>query len=65
MDDCVFCSIVNKALEKELLHEDEKVVVFKDILPKAPVHLLIVSKGTYHFPQSFDRYSRRLGWTYG
>lgn len=44
MEDCVFCSIVNKVLEKELLYEDEKVVVFKDILPKAPVHLLIVSK---------------------
>lgn len=44
MEDCVFCSIVNKALEKELLYEDDKVVVFKDILPKAPVHLLIVSK---------------------
>ena len=44
MEDCVFCSIVNKTLEKELLYEDDKVVVFKDILPKAPVHLLIVSK---------------------
>jgi len=48
MNDCVFCNIVNKTLQKEILFEDDQVVVFKDILPKAPVHMLIVSKD--HIP---------------
>lgn len=31
-------------MESQLLYEDEKTVVFKDIAPVAPVHLLIVPK---------------------
>lgn len=44
MDDCVFCKIVNKTIKSEILFENENLVVIKDILPKAPVHLLIVPK---------------------
>lgn len=41
---CVFCKIVNKELPSEIVYEDEKVLVFKDINSKAPVHLLVVPK---------------------
>ncbi|MBT3175914.1 MAG: histidine triad nucleotide-binding protein [Desulfobacula sp.] len=41
---CLFCQIVNKKIPTEFLYEDENVVVFKDIHPAAPVHLLIVPK---------------------
>lgn len=44
MTDCIFCKIVNKEIPTEFLYEDEDVVVFKDIHPKARVHLLLVSK---------------------
>jgi len=44
MDDCVFCNIINKTIESEILFENERLIVIKDILPKAPVHLLIVPK---------------------
>ena len=44
MDDCVFCNIINKTLESEILFENERLVVIKDILPKAPVHLLVIPK---------------------
>jgi histidine triad (HIT) family protein len=44
MDDCVFCNIINKTIESEILFENERLVVVKDILPKAPVHLLILPK---------------------
>ena len=42
--DCIFCKIINKELLSEILYEDEKIIVFKDIKPKAPVHFLIVCK---------------------
>ncbi len=43
-DDCVFCNIVNKTLDSQILFENEDLVVIKDILPKAPVHLLVIPK---------------------
>ena len=42
--DCLFCNIVNGKTDTEILFENENLAVFKDIHPKAPVHLLIVPK---------------------
>jgi len=44
MDDCVFCNIVNRTIESQILFENTDLIVIKDILPKAPVHLLIIPK---------------------
>jgi histidine triad (HIT) family protein len=44
MDDCVFCNIINRTIDSEIIFEDDKLIVIKDILPKAPVHLLVISK---------------------
>ena len=43
-DACIFCNIVNHKTETEFLFENENLVVFKDINPHAPVHILIVPK---------------------
>jgi len=42
--DCLFCKIANKKTPAEIVYENDKVVVFKDIHPKASIHLLIVPK---------------------
>ena len=42
--DCLFCKIANKEIPSDFLFEDDDFVVFKDIKPHAPVHLLIVPK---------------------
>lgn len=44
MSDCLFCKIVNREIPSEIVYEDENFLVFKDINPKAPVHLLIIPK---------------------
>jgi histidine triad (HIT) family protein len=44
MEDCVFCNIINKTISSQILFENEHLIVIKDILPKAPVHLLIIPK---------------------
>ena len=41
---CLFCQIVKKELPADIVYEDEQVVAFKDIHPKAPLHLLIIPK---------------------
>jgi histidine triad (HIT) family protein len=42
--DCLFCRIVARAAPAEIEYEDEAVVAFRDIYPRAPVHILIVPK---------------------
>ena len=42
--DCLFCKIINKELPSDIVYEDNKVIAFKDMHPKAPVHLLILPK---------------------
>ncbi|MBT6034678.1 MAG: histidine triad nucleotide-binding protein [Candidatus Jacksonbacteria bacterium] len=44
MSDCIFCKIVNKEIPSEFLLEDDSLVAFKDIDPKASTHVLIVPK---------------------
>ena len=41
---CVFCKIVGGQIPSAKVYEDEKMLVFKDIEPKAKVHLLAVAK---------------------
>ena len=42
--DCLFCKIAKKEIFSEIISEDENFVVFRDINPKAPIHLLIIPK---------------------
>jgi histidine triad (HIT) family protein len=39
---CVFCRIVARKSEAEVLYQDEKITAFRDIRPQAPTHILIV-----------------------
>ncbi|MDA8347012.1 MAG: histidine triad nucleotide-binding protein [Thermaerobacter sp.] len=45
--DCIFCGIANKSVPTQLVHEDERVVAFRDLNPQAPTHLLIIPKAHY------------------
>lgn len=42
--DCLFCKIANGETDTPFLFENDTLVVFRDIKPHAPVHLLIVPK---------------------
>ena len=44
MDNCIFCKIVRGELPGKKAYEDEDVLVFHDIHPIAPVHLLLIPK---------------------
>lgn len=46
-DGCIFCKIIKGEIPAAKVFEDEKTCVFKDVEPKAPVHLLAVPKS--HF----------------
>ena len=44
MSDCIFCKIINGDFGTEFVYENEVAVVFKDINPKAEIHLLVVPR---------------------
>jgi len=39
---CIFCQIAGGDVPAEIIYKDKEMVVFNDINPEAPVHLLIV-----------------------
>ena len=41
---CVFCRIAARESPAEIEYEDDDVLAFHDLYPKAPVHLLIIPK---------------------
>jgi histidine triad (HIT) family protein len=41
---CIFCRIAAKESPAEIEYEDDEVMAFRDLYPKAPVHLLIIPK---------------------
>jgi histidine triad (HIT) family protein len=51
-DQCIFCQIINKELPANIVFEDDELIVFHDINPQAPAHLLIVPK--IHHPSLND-----------
>ncbi|MBU2632758.1 HIT domain-containing protein [Patescibacteria group bacterium] len=44
MNNCIFCKIRDGKIPKDFTYEDDYVMVFPDIKPLKPVHLLIVPK---------------------
>ena len=44
MTDCLFCRIAAGQIPARFVHEDEDVIVFHDISPQAPTHLLVVPR---------------------
>ena len=44
MSDCLFCKIVSGQIPADIVHQDDALVGFRDISPKAPLHVLIVPR---------------------
>lgn len=42
--DCIFCQIAARTIPTTVVYEDDELLAFPDIHPKAPVHLLIIPK---------------------
>lgn len=53
-EDCIFCKIANKQIPADLVYEDENIVAFNDLYPKAPIHVLIIPKKHYESLNELD-----------
>jgi histidine triad (HIT) family protein len=50
--DCLFCKIAAGEIASDVVHADERVVVFRDINPRAPTHVLAISRR--HIPSAAE-----------
>lgn len=50
--DCLFCKIAAGDIPADIVYQDERVIAFRDISPKAPVHVLVIPKD--HVPTIND-----------
>lgn len=44
MSNCLFCRIVRRDIPASIVYEDEQLLAFNDIEPRAPTHVLIIPK---------------------
>ena len=44
MSDCLFCKIRDGEIPSTMVYQDDDVVAFKDISPKAPLHVLVIPR---------------------
>jgi histidine triad (HIT) family protein len=43
-EECVFCRIVAGEIPADIVYQDEDFLAFRDIMPKAPTHVLIIPR---------------------
>ncbi len=53
-DNCIFCKIIAGEIPASKVYEDDKMLVFKDIEPKAKVHLLAIPKVHFKLLSEMD-----------
>jgi histidine triad (HIT) family protein len=44
MSDCLFCKMVAGEIQPDVVFEDDDVLVFRDLNPQAPTHVLVIPK---------------------
>ena len=50
--DCLFCRIVAGEIPSTRVHDDDQVVAIRDIAPRAPTHILLITRR--HIPSAAD-----------
>jgi len=49
---CLFCRLAAGEIPARLVHEDDLVVAFHDIAPRAPTHILLITR--QHIPSALE-----------
>ena len=49
-DECLFCKIAAGEIPAEIVHESETTLAFRDLMPQAPTHVLVIPRS--HYPNA-------------
>ena len=44
MSTCLFCRIIRREIPASIVYEDDRILAFNDIEPRAPIHVLVIPK---------------------
>ena len=58
--DCIFCKIVSREIKSKIVYENDSVLAFKDIDPKAPVHILVIPKKHIQMISDLNRQNKNI-----
>ena len=58
--DCLFCRIVGGEIGSAKVYEDDEVFAFRDIAPRAPVHILVIPKAHVRSLDEVGEHDERL-----
>lgn len=53
-DNCIFCKIIRGEIPSRKVYEDGEMLVFRDVAPKAKVHLLAIAKDHFKLLEEMD-----------
>ena len=59
MKPCIFCKIVDREIEADVVHESGSVLAFRDTNPQAPTHILLIPKE--HVPSARELRGEHAG----
>ncbi len=57
---CIFCKIINNEMPSSKVYEDKNYLAFKDINPKAPIHILIIPKQHIEYLSDIDDSNKHI-----
>ena len=57
---CIFCKIINNEMPSSKVYEDKNYLAFKDINPKAPIHILIIPKQHIEYLSEIDDSNKHI-----
>lgn len=58
-EDCLFCKIADKKIPAEIFYENDRVIAFPDIKPRAPGHMMVIPK--IHAPNILELPDEEVG----
>ena len=59
-EECIFCSIAAGEIPSDVVYQDEDFIAFRDIMPQAPVHVIIIPKAHFTSLVEFSEEQREL-----
>lgn len=61
MTECIFCRIVEGSIPSDRVFENDDVIAFRDLSPKAPIHVLVIPRRHVTSVAALEEEDRSLG----